>query len=68
MGYHFSLPAGFPDPGMEPAPPESLALAGGFFTNEPKMYVVFLLTITTDFILVCKVLWLSKSALFILNS
>ena len=36
-GLPFSLPGDLPDPGMEPAPPESLALAGGFFINEPPM-------------------------------
>ena len=31
----FLTPGDLPNPGMEPASPASLALAGGFFTTEP---------------------------------
>ena len=33
-GWPFPSPADPPDPGIEPASPVSLALAGGFFTTE----------------------------------
>ena len=32
---HFLLQGIFPGPGMESAPPASLALSGGFFTTSP---------------------------------
>ena len=31
----FPFPGDLPDPGMEPASPASLSLAGGFLTTEP---------------------------------
>ena len=31
----FPIPGRLPDPGIEPASPESPALAGGFFTSAP---------------------------------
>ena len=34
-GLLFPTPGDLPNPGMEPASPASLALAGGFFTTEP---------------------------------
>ena len=34
-GLPFRPPGDLPDPGIEPASPESLALAGRFFTTEP---------------------------------
>jgi len=34
-GLSFPFPGDLPDPGMEPASPASLSLAGGFLTTEP---------------------------------
>ena len=34
-GLSFPPPGDLPDPGIEPMPPASPALAGGFFTTEP---------------------------------
>ena len=34
-GLPFPPPGGLPDPGVEPLSPESLAMAGRFFTTEP---------------------------------
>ena len=35
VGCHFPLQGNLPNPGTEPRPPVSPALAGGFFTSEP---------------------------------
>ena len=35
-GFPFPPPGDLPDPGMEPSSP---ALAGGFFTTEPGVYI-----------------------------
>ena len=37
-GFSLPTPGDLPDPGMEPAALESSALAGGFFTTEPKSF------------------------------
>ena len=34
-GLPFPFPGDLPDPGIEPTPPVSPALAGGFFTTAP---------------------------------
>ena len=43
MGCHFLLQGNLPNPGTEPKPPVSPALAGGFFTSEPpgKLLIVY---------------------------